>query len=288
MADFIFSAFADEAGKTLAEQLEALKANGMTLIEPRGLDEGNISGFSAEQCKKVRAVLDEHGVGLSAIGSGYGKIRITDDFSPHFEQFCQGVENARILGTDKIRMFSFYIPEGERPEDYRDEVFARLEKMADYARLHGVWCCHENEKGIYGDTLERCLDILTTFEGKIRGVFDPANFIQCGVKPLPAYKALAPYIEYMHVKDALFADGTVVPPGKGDAELPAILRAYAENGGRILTLEPHLKVFSGLDSLETVSGSVFSVGNTYVYPTNRAAFDAAAGALREVIAEALG
>ena len=285
MADFIFSAFADEAGKTLTEQIDALKANGMTLLEPRGLDLGNVSAYTAEQCRAVREVLDEAGIGVSAIGSGYGKIRVTDDFAPHFEQFCQGVENAAVLGTDKIRMFSFYIPEGEAPETYRDEVFSRLEKMADYARAHGVWCCHENEKGIYGDNLERNLEILTAFEGKMRGVFDPANYIQCGVEPLPAYLKLAPYVEYMHVKDCLFANGTVVPPGKGDARLPEILKAYAENGGRVLTLEPHLKVFSGLDNLETVSGSVFSVGNTYVYPTNRAAFDAAASALREILAQ---
>ena len=27
--------------------------------------------------------------------------------------------------------------------------------MVDYGEANGVHCCHENEKGIYGDTLER-------------------------------------------------------------------------------------------------------------------------------------
>ena len=35
--------------------------------------------------------------------------------------------------------------------------------------------CHENEKGIYGDTAERCLDVLEACEGKLRAVFDPAD-----------------------------------------------------------------------------------------------------------------
>ena len=286
MAEFVYSAFADEAGKTLAEQLEALGADGMTLIEPRNLDLGNISDYTPDTAREVRKQLDEAGIGVSAVGSGYGKICITDDFAPHFEKFKQTVEVANVLGTDKIRMFSFYMPEGEDPAPYRDEVFERLDRFADYARAHGVWCCHENEKGIFGDVTSRCLDILTTFEGKIKGVFDPANFIQCGVKPLEAYEVLAPYIEYMHVKDARFATGGVVPPGRGDGEVKEILRRFAEKEGtRILTLEPHLKVFDGLSALENVSGSVFSVTEDYVYPTNRAAFDAAAGALFGLLGE---
>ncbi len=284
MAKFVFSAFADEAGKTLAEQIEALRANGMTLIEPRGLDEGNISDYTPAMARELRARLDDAGIGISAIGSGYGKIRITDDFEPHFEKFRQTVEVANVLGAKRIRMFSFYMPAGEDPAVYKDEVFRRLERFADYARENGVWCCHENEKGIYGDVTERCLEILSAFRGRILGVFDPANFIQCGVKPLEAWEVLAPYIEYMHVKDARFADGGVVPPGKGDGNVAEILRRFGEKDGeKILTLEPHLKVFSGLDALETVSGSVFSVTEEYAYPSNRAAFDAAAAALREIL-----
>ena len=284
MAKFVFSAFADEAGSTLAEQIEALRANGMTLLEPRGLDEGNISDYTPAMARALRARLDDAGIGISAIGSGYGKIRITDDFEPHFEKFRQTVEVANVLGAKRIRMFSFYMPAGEDPAVYKDEVFRRLERFADYARENGVWCCHENEKGIYGDVTERCLEILSAFRGRILGVFDPANFIQCGVKPLEAWEVLAPYIEYMHVKDARFSDGGVVPPGKGDGNVAEILRRFGEKDGeKILTLEPHLKVFSGLDALETVSGSVFSVTEEYAYPSNRAAFDAAAAALREIL-----
>ena len=284
MAKFVFSAFADEAGGTLAEQIEALRANGMTLLEPRGLDEGNISDYTPAMARELRARLDDAGIGISAIGSGYGKIRITDDFEPHFEKFRQTVEVANVLGATRIRMFSFYMPAGEDPAVYKDEVFRRLERFADYARENGVWCCHENEKGIYGDVTGRCLEILSAFRGRILGVFDPANFIQCGVKPLEAWEVLAPYIDYMHVKDARFADGGVVPPGKGDGNVAEILRRFGEKDGeKILTLEPHLKVFSGLDALETVSGSVFSVTEEYAYPSNRAAFDAAAAALREIL-----
>ena len=43
MAEFILSAFADEAGGGILDQIKALQENGFTHIEPRGLDYGNIS-----------------------------------------------------------------------------------------------------------------------------------------------------------------------------------------------------------------------------------------------------
>lgn len=287
MAHFLLSAFADEAGGGLLDQIEALKANGLTHIEPRGLDYGNVSDITAEQAKKVRKTLDEHGIGVSAIGSRFGKIQITDAFEPHFDEFKRCVETACILGTKNIRMFSFYTPKGEKPENYRDEVFERLEKMADYSRSNGIWCCHENEKDIYGDSDDRCLDILKTFEGKIKGVFDPANFIQCHVEILPAYEKLKDYIEYMHIKDCRMTDGFVVPCGKGDGHLAELIRRFNEkDGDRFLTLEPHLKVFDGLSALEQ-NGGADSVKEVYSYPTNRDAFNAACDAFKEVLEKAL-
>jgi hypothetical protein len=110
-ATFHLSAFADEAGGGIIEQIDALKAHKMTHIEPRGLDHGNISLYTVEQAKELKKILDDNGIGVSALGSPFGKINIADDFAPHFELFKRNVENACILGTDKIRMFSFFFNE---------------------------------------------------------------------------------------------------------------------------------------------------------------------------------
>lgn len=115
----------------------------------------------------------------------------------------------------------------------------------------------------------------------LRAVFDPANFIQCGQETLEAWELLAPYVEYLHIKDAL-AGGQVVPAGKGDGHVPEILRRYRAQGGRVLTVEPHLAVFSGLDKLESGEKSVV---DAYAYPSQRAAFDAAVAALKACLDE---
>lgn len=70
------------------------------------------------------------------------------------------------METPYIRMFSFFIPAGETPETYRDEVFERLQKFVDYAKQENVILLHENEKEIYGDNAKRCLEIMKEFYGE--------------------------------------------------------------------------------------------------------------------------
>ncbi len=288
MATFHLSAFADEAGGGIKNQIAALKKYGMTHLEPRGLDEGNISLYTPEQAKELKKVLDGNGIGISSIGSHYGKIEITADFNPHFDNFKRCVEVANILETKRIRMFSFYFTKGEDHKEYRDEVLEKLEKMCDYSLSGGILCCHENEKEIYGDTDDRCLDILTSLKGKIGGIFDPSNFIQCGVKIIPAYEKLKDYIDYLHIKDCRFADGRVVPAGKGDGEIVELLKRYSleHTGDHFLTLEPHLKVFDGLKDLESENGTAEALKDDFSYPTNFDAFCAAAEALGDCLKEA--
>ena len=151
--------------------------------------------------------------------------------------------------------------------------------MADYARKSDIWCCHENEKGIYGDIDDRCLEILTTFEDKIKGIFDPANFIQCGQDTAEAWQLLGHRVYYMHIKDAL-PDGTVVPAGMGVGRLPELIRDYAAQGGEAVSVEPHLRVFQGFEELEKDRTEPV---RRFAYPTSDAAFDAACAALKALL-----
>lgn len=106
--------------------------------------------------------------------------------------------------------------------------------------------CHENEKGIYGDIAARCLQLHRALP-KLKGIFDPANFVQCGQDTKEAWQLLEPYIYYFHLKDAL-PNGQVVPAGCGAGNLPWLIRQYRNkaNASGIMTLEPHLKIFGGL------------------------------------------
>ena len=273
-------AFADEAGARLDEQIAALLHNGMDGIELRNVDGENVSDIGMDKAREIRRRLDDAGLITWSIGSPIGKIDLVGgDFTAHLDKLRHTVDIARVLGARNIRMFSFYLPAGEDPAKYRDAVMERLRRMVQACEGSGVTLCHENEKGIYGDVASRCLDIHQSVPA-LAGIFDPANFIQCGQDTAEAWGMLKPHIKYMHIKDAL-ADGTVVPAGRGIGNVKAIVKDYTENGGVALTLEPHLRVFSGMEALERRGQS--RPMEPYAYESGDAAFDAAAAALRELL-----
>lgn len=285
MADFIFSAFCDESGESTIEgQIAACKKNGITHMELRGFGKDkNINNLTVEQARQMKEIIDREGMSVSSIGSAYGKIKITEDFEPHFEAFKNTVEVAKLLGAKYIRIFSFFFDDGDSYDEYRGEVIRRVEMMTDYAVENGIICCHENEKKIYGDTWERMLDLLDALGGRLRAVFDPANFVQCGVDTVKAYEMLEKYVEYLHIKDALYSDGSVVPAGEGDGRVRDILKKVNEqNRTVVLTLEPHLQVFAGFDRLEN-GGEVIMPKGTY--RSHEESFKAASDAMHRLVEE---
>lgn len=279
MARFILSAFADEASPALDEQIVALKDAKIASIEMRGVNGKSVKDLTFDEARDVRAKLDAAGIVVSSMGSPFGKIGILDDFEPHYDAFMRALSICHILGCDMMRVFSFYIPEGDDPPKHRAEVVRRLSVMLDAAEREGVKLAHENEKGIYGDTGARCLILMEELGDRLGLIFDPANFIQVGCVPAEEFPKLEGYLTYMHIKDALFADGSVVPSGCGDGSIPDILAAISQKKGDVvLSIEPHLTVFKGLENLQAEE-----LKHTFAYPDAKTAFAAAAGALKDVL-----
>lgn len=246
------SGFADEIAADTTTQFEVLNKLGIGYFEPRGVDGKNISELSDNEAKALKEKMDKYGIKVSSIGSPIGKIKLTDDFEKHFELYKRTVEIAKILNVKYIRMFSFYHDGGEWTAEERSQVFAQLEKMIEYAKENDIVLLHENEKDIYGDIASRCLDLMENlYCENFRAVFDPANFVQSGQNVKDAYDMLGKYVEYMHIKDAMKNDGTVVPAGRGDGDVEYVLGNLFKNGyNGFLSLEPHLGSFEGLANLE--------------------------------------
>ena len=272
-------AFSDEAATDLSGQSAAMKRNGLNGTEIRGVNGRSIVSHSVQEAREILRQLKDSGLSVWSVGSPIGKIPLDGDFAGHLDLLRHTLELANTLECANLRMFSFYLPEGAKPEDCRNEVIEKLAQMAETAEGSGVALCHENEKGIYGDLAVRCAEILDAVPS-LRCVFDPANFIQCGQDVPEAWKLLGHRVYYMHIKDAV-ADGTVVPAGQGLGHLPEILADYTARGGEVVTVEPHLRVFDGLQNLE--QGTQKRAMPKGMYATADEAFDTACGALRKLI-----
>ena len=268
------SAFADEASADFAGQIRALREERIPYIELRGLDGKNVSELTDEEAERYAAMLEEGGIRVWAVGSPLGKIGIEDDFEAHLRTAERVFRLAHIFGTEKVRVFSFFT---DTPEKDEERVIARMIRMKELADGCGVRLYHENEKHIYGDTAARCDTLLRRVPG-LECVFDPANFVQCNEDIPAALALLRSRVGYYHIKDALFAGGEVVPAGFGDGHVGEVIGGIA--GDTVLTLEPHLAVFEGYAQIDRTQ-----LKNKFAYPSQRAAFAAAAEALRCVLKE---
>ena len=239
------SAFADEISDDLGQQMYHLKKNGIGFIELRGVWGKNVLALSEEEVREVRQQADGEGLGLSAVGSPLGKFPIDGDFEDQMEGLKWALEIAQMLDAPYIRMFSFWMPPGEDPAAHRTQVMDWLGKMIAEAEKTPIILAHENEKGIYGDTAQRCLDLYSNLRSPaFTGVFDFANYLQCEQRPaLDCWPLLKEHITYFHIKDARLDSGQVVPAGEGDGDLEQVLRDAFQNGfSNFVTLEPHLSV----------------------------------------------
>lgn len=241
------SAFADEISPDLDEQIRVCLAHGVSHVELRGVGGVNVLDFDRETRRRVRERLIAAGMGVIAIGSPIGKVAIDRPWDEHFERFRTAVELAEFFAAPFIRVFSYYPAggEGRGPvEPHRDEVIRRFRAKLAYIGDRPITLVHENEKGIFGDTGARCLDLLSTVaSAKLRAAFDFANFVQCGEEPAVIWPALKPFVAHFHIKDCQRSSGQIVPAGQGDGQIAPILDDAWKSGYRgFLSLEPHLKV----------------------------------------------
>ena len=237
------SGFGDEVDPDPTVQAAVLLALGARHIEVRSAWGTNVSELPQEQVRQLKEILDEKGLKVSAVASPIGKVEVSLPVDHEVARLRQIISVAKGLDTKYIRIFSFYRGEGQSQEDVREAVMERMAALAGVAAAEDVVLLHENEKGIYGDTPERVLDIMQTVNSPaLRVAWDNANFVQVGVKPYTeGYAMLRPYLEYLQVKDAISGTGEVVPAGEGDGELDATIAALAADGFTgFASLEPHL------------------------------------------------
>jgi sugar phosphate isomerase/epimerase len=265
-ATFILSAFGDEIADELAEQLHLLRDLRVGYLELRGAWGQNVLNMDDDTAAAVRWRCAEFGVVVSCIGSPLGKSPIADPLEREMSNLERIFRVAEVVGTRRVRVFSFYPPDTRTNagyDDYVAEATARLAQMADAARREGFTLLLENEKEIVGDTPERCHAILSAVDSPhLRFAWDPANFVQVGVaQPMEhGWSLLGPYVTHVHVKDAHLTDGSVCAAGEGDGQVGELLTALRDGGYQgFLALEPHLVVAGRSGGFTGPGGMTYAV-----------------------------
>ncbi|MCD7847830.1 MAG: sugar phosphate isomerase/epimerase [Oscillospiraceae bacterium] len=265
-------AFGGELRTELSDQIEAVKRNNLNGIELGGTEFGPISDISFVAACLIRKKLNDSGLEVLALGTSIGRIGIKDDFEAQIEKLKNTLEVCKVLGAEKVRISSFFIPGFEKPEDYKNLVIDRIGRMNELAGAHGVTLCLENRSSCYGGIAERCHDILSAFPEMV-GVFNPTEFVKAEEDVMAAWDKLRSRIAYIHVSD-ISEDGKPVPAGCGIAHIRDLTRKFIERGGRNFSIDPGLTVRRSNKQSEQ---------DRFAYKNSDTAFDAACGGFKSII-----
>ena len=241
MTEFMITGFGDEIDPEPLIQFAVLNALGIPRVEVRSARGVNVADFTDPTVDALATMVAQAGLEVSAVASPIGKTAVGDESVDETARLRRVATIARALGTNRIRIFSFFTEDAD-PATVRDTVLRRLHPLVQFAETEGLILLHENEKDIYGDVPERVLDLVESLGSEsFRLAWDSANFVQVGVDPAQALPLLLPFIEYLHVKDAVRTSGAVVPAGAGDGALDLVVEGLARRGfSGHASIEPHL------------------------------------------------
>lgn len=235
----------------LAEELTALTEMGFTTCQ---LNSWNEEEFTAANAKAVKALLDKHGVEVSAFWCGWSgpcewnlvQGPVTIGLVPpayrhkRMETLIKGADFAAELGVEDIITHVGFIPNNPFDPDYPGLVGA-LRHLA-------VHCLRNGQNFLFETGQEAPVTLLRTIEDigtpNLGINLDPANLLMYGYgNPVDSLDVFGKYVRNVHGKDGVLPHagkrlGEERAIGQGLVNYPAFIRKLKAIGyDRYITIE---------------------------------------------------
>ncbi len=266
--------FADEISPNLQTQLDTLANLGVKGLDLRSVEGVNVLDLTPDNLFNIHDLCAEKGIHVQCIGSPVNKVPYdVMNAGTEMDRLRRAAKAANQLNIKRIRIFTPEVPEG-RHDELASGVIEWMSEQRRIAEGEGVILLHENDAkfwGAYPANAKRLFESLGN--ENFRAVFDFANTTLLGYDAMKDwFPWLLPYLDTIHIKDAVRSEGKVVPAGQGDSGIVETLKFLIENEwSGPLSLEPHLQ----------------SAG-AYGGYSGEALFEVAVNALRDVVAQAGG
>lgn len=248
----------DEVSPNFEKAVNWAAEQGLKHVEVRVVNGINVSELADAQIVEIRKVVEDHGLYVSAIASPLFKCALEpkrlvesgDTFGQkeqsveeHFNKLHRVIEIAKLLGTPRIRIFSFW--RETDPQQHSDEVVRHLKKAGKIAVKEGVILLLENEPSCNGGFAAEVAALVSAVDSpSVRGLWDPGNEAYGAREAFPSgYLSMKSTLAHVHLKDAYIRqDGTAkcVPLGSGNVALAAQIKALEADGyDGLYTIETH-------------------------------------------------
>jgi len=243
----------DEVDEDLSIALAFIQRFGLRWAEIRGLFGKYNTAQPAAKVKQARKMLDDAGVKLAILDTGFFKVAPPDAkaLAEQWVLLDKAFENADILGTDLIRVFAFTYPRDGKPDPAQyPRIYDLVAEATAKAKKAGFRFALENVGRSYVGTAADAAKLFAAVPDPALGLtWDPNNSAGEGdPEPFPAgYKKLDPKrIYHVHLRDyRRTADGGAEWCGVGQGEFDHVgqIRALLADGYQgALSLETHFEI----------------------------------------------
>jgi L-ribulose-5-phosphate 3-epimerase len=235
----------DEVSPDFREAAHHAREWGISIFEIRVLKTGRIPSVERTELQEVKAVVNEHGLSITALSPGIFKLPVSQ---------AAGLENeltstlpktlslAREFGASMVIVFGFQRERNERADNFfrASELMSRA---AEIAGKEGIKLVIENEPGFWCDSGANTAKFIAHVNSPwLRANWDPCNGYGTPEKPYPnGYEAVKQFVANVHVKDT--SEGALircVPVGEGAIDWKGQLEAVVRDGiVKHVTIETH-------------------------------------------------
>ncbi|MDF5757689.1 sugar phosphate isomerase/epimerase family protein [Spongiactinospora sp. TRM90649] len=237
------SIIGDEIDQDLLTVARDVRDRGLTGVEIRSVGNVRPHELTDDRLREIREVLAVHGLRVAGFCPPALKQplpRTDAEVASARALLARSVEQARVLGSPHVRIFTFY-REGE--PDPRGAAAVAREVLSGLVPGDGVRLLVETGTRTNTPTVALTLRFLDALGRDDLGVlWDPGNSVFSGAEPVPfpgEYFAARELIGHVHVKDPAGTTG-YVRLGDGDLPWAAIIGTLAADGYTgWLSLETH-------------------------------------------------
>ncbi len=247
---FRLSVFSDEVSQDLDVVSKFAKEFSLDGVEIRNLW-GKPPQDLLEEAGRIKRILSQHGLKVSAISSPFFKADIDSDseYTRHLEILKRCIRLAKKLDTGIIRGFTFW---RKGPLSSRiDDIVEKYQKPLEILEAEGIILGIENEPSTFvgnGKELHQFLDRIQS--KNVMAIWDPGNDIMdpSGETPYPCgYSHVKERIIHVHIKDGIRkgpeGKPQFTPVGEGEVDYRGQLQALRQDGyAGYLSLETHWRL----------------------------------------------
>src|ERR1700704_1280436 len=175
----------DEIDEDVLTAAKFLREFGLQYAEIRSIWGKYNTSLPVEKIEEARSVLDAQGVKTSVLGTAFFKIPLPPDtpegrgtLDSQWALLDQAMERAKILGTDKIRVFAFTYKQKSDKSNEKDflRILELVREAAGRAKARNFRLALENVGGSYVSTGADAARVLKAIPEQALGLtWDPNN-----------------------------------------------------------------------------------------------------------------